>query len=51
MRSAILLFVTRLVHLFDYGSCFKESQGYRCRHQMHGDVLECGEWSKVRRAE
>lgn len=23
--------------------CHKEQLGYRCRHQMHGNVKECGD--------
>lgn len=24
-------------------TCYKTSMGYRCRHEMHGNVRECGE--------
>lgn len=49
MRERIWLFFVSLKHLFDWGDCEKESMGYTCRHQMHGNVPECGSWSTVRR--
>ena len=48
MRLAIIRFFHRLMLLFEPFECEKESMGYTCRHQMHGNVPECGAWSKVR---
>lgn len=48
MRAAILMFFARVAQWFNPAECYKESMGYTCRHQMHGNVPECGDWSKVR---
>jgi len=48
MRLAIARFFINLQRWFEPFDCEKESLGYTCRHQMHGNVPECGGWSKVR---
>ncbi len=48
MRATILKLWAKVANFFAPYECYKESMGYTCRHQMHGNVPECGDWSKVR---
>jgi hypothetical protein len=48
MRLALLRLWVAFMRLLEPFSCEKEAMGYTCRHQMHGNVPECGKWSKVR---
>lgn len=48
MRVMIMRWLVKLSLLFEPFECDKEAMGYTCRHGMHGNVPECGRWSKVR---
>lgn len=48
MRLWIVRMFVRFMRLFEPFECDKQAMGYTCRHGMHGNVAECGRWSKVR---
>ncbi len=48
MRQFFIKIAIWLTTLGEPFECEKEAMGYTCRHGMHGNVPECGAWSKVR---